>query len=445
MKYNRTDLQKLYDSIDQGNLHPVYLLFGERYLCAQAAKELTSHLLDNAKTQENVLKIDGDQENVTNTMNKLRTFSLFGTKQVIMVTDSRLFHSKAVGKNIWKKAKQSFDKDDHQKTGDYLAQLACLGGLSPQDQLEDLSAGQWKTRLGFPRPADWNWAAKIELPEFEHQESATDGAAIVAQTLENGIPESNHLLILAETIDKRKKLFKLLGEKGVLIDLAVDKSLTSAGQKEQAGVIRELINKTFAEMDKKPGPQVMEMILKRTGFHPVAAVRETEKICLYVEEAPVVTTEDVEIISSGTREDALFELNEAFATRNISNALLLLNRLLQAGLHPLAVVAALRNLIRKLLFLRSLQDQPMPAYQQGQQYNSFQNGYLPQIKEKTGPHDLLKGHPFVIYKGFQQAERFSQDNLKLGLKNLLEAEFNLKGSGIQESLILENFFIATLV
>lgn len=445
MKYDRTTLSRLHHAMEQGSLHPVYLLFGDRYLCATEAKKLIACLLPDTKAQDAVQKIDGDQENVKNTMNTLRTFSLFGTRQIIMVTDSRLFHSKAVGKTIWNNAKKAFGKDDLKKSGDYLAQLASLGGLTGEDRLTDLSANQWKTKLGFPRPSDWNWAEKLELPAFEHQESGTDNAALVVQTLEHGIPATNHLILLAETIDKRKKLFKLLDEQGVIIDLGVDTSLSAAGKKEQDGVIRELVTNTFTEMGKRPGPRVMEMILERTGFHPVAAVRETEKLCLYVEDAPMVSADDVEMVTSGTREDALFELNEAFATRNLGAALLLLQRLLQAGIHPLAVVATLRNLIRKLLFLRSLQAQGEPSYQSGQPYNVFQNGYLPQIKEKTGDNEFLKGHPFVIYKGFQQAERFSQPRLKSGLHHLLDAEFNLKGSGIRESLILENFFLKTLV
>ncbi len=445
MKFNRTDLNKLHQEIKQGNLHPIYLLFGERYLCAQAAKELVKHLLPDTKTTESIIKIDGEGENVSDTMNKLRTFSLFGTRQVIMVQDSRLFHSKAVGKSIWNNAKKAFDKDDFTKAGDYLAQLASLGGLSAEDHLSDFSATQWKSKLGFPRPADWNWATKITLPKITHQESATDGAALVADTLEKGIPTANHLIIIAETIDKRKKLFKLLNEKGVIIDLTVDKSFSKQAQKEQAGVIHKLIKNTFVKMEKRAAPQVLELLLERTGFHPVAAVREAEKVCLYADATPVVTVEDVKTVTSQTREDALFELNEAFATRNISNALLRLNRLLLAGIHPLAIVATLRNLIRKLLFLRGLQAQSSPSYQTGQQYNVFQNSYLPQIKEKTGPTDFLKGHPFVIFKGFQQAEHFSQAQLKHGLKKLLEAEFNLKSSKIHESLILENFFLSTII
>ena len=445
MQYTRSNLKTLYHNIDQGDLHSVYLLFGERYLCAQAAKRLTTHLLSGTKTSGTLLKIDGDQEDIIDTMNKLRTFSLFETTQIIMITDSRLFHSRAVGKSIWNNAKKKFDKKNLKKAADYLAQLTSLGGLSEGDQLGDLSAGQWKVKLGFPRPTDWNWAEKIELPPIQHQESSSDGADIVTQTLKNGIPESNYLIILAETVDKRKKLFKILAKQNVVIDLHVDKSLSVTAKKEQSRIIQELINNTLTDMGKQPGPGVLQMILERTGFHPVAAVRETEKLCLYADEETIISTADVEIITSKTSEKALFELNEAFAARNLSRSLRLLNQLLQASIHPLAIVATLRKLIHKLLFFRGLQDHDTPAYKPGQQFNVFQKNYLPEIKEKTDPYDELKGHPFALYKGFQQAERFSQDNLKLGLEKLLATEFNLKNSRIQESLILENFFLTMLI
>jgi DNA polymerase III delta subunit len=187
------------------------------------------------------------------------------------------------------------------------------------------------------------------------------------------------------------------------------------------------------------------LILDRVGFHPVAAVREAEKLCLYCDQETVVTCDDVNAVTSQTREEALYELNDAFASRDLNRSLYLQGRLLQAGLHPLVLISALRNLIRRLLFLRALQDKKTPSYQPGQAYNVFQKGYLAALQAAMGDCEFLKGHPFVIYKGFQQAESFSRQELIQGLTALLLAEFKLKGSGIRESLILENFFFSMLV
>ena len=446
MKYTRHELPNLLSELEKGELHPVYLIFGERYLSAQAAQEVIQRLLpDEAARKQNMRAVDGDQEDVKQTMNELRTFSLFGGRQVIRVLDSRLFHSKAVGKSIWDKALKAQNKDDQKKAGRYLAQLAGLGGLDHDDDLSELSAGQWRNLFGFAKPDDVAWTKEITLPDQDESSAAIDNASLVQTTLEKGVPEKNHLILVAETVDKRKKLFKTIDQLGVIVDLSVDTGPATAARKDQDAVIRELITQTFSEMGKKPGPKVLEMILDRVGFHPVAAVREAEKLCLYVDDTPVVTSDDVDTVTSQTREEALFELNDAFASRDLARTLYLQGRLLRSGLHPLVLISALRNLIRKLLFLRALQDKSSPAYRPGQAYNVFQKGYLAAIREEIGDNEFLKGHPFVVYKGFQQAEGFSRNQLINGLTALLLAEFKLKGSGIRDSLVLENFFFSMLV
>lgn len=446
MKYSRHDLPTLLSELKKGTFHPVYLIFGERYLCAQAAQEIIHGLLpDETSRPQNMRLVDGDQEDVKQTMNELRTFSLFGGRQVIRVLDSRLFHSKAVGKSIWDKALKAHNKNDQEKTGRYLAQLASLGGLESDDDLSALSGAQWRQLFGFAKPDDVAWTKTIALVVGNDGQGATDTAALVQSTLSTGIPEKNHLVLVAEAVDKRKKLFKTIDEFGVIVDLSVDTGPATAARKDQDAVIRDLVNKTFSQMGKRPGPRVLEMILDRVGFHPVAAVREAEKLCLYCDNEQEVSCDDVNTITGQTREEALFELNDAFASRDLSRSLYLQGRLLRAGLHPLVIISALRNLIRKLLFLRALQDKSSPAYRPGQAYPAFQKGYLATLKEAVGDSDFLKGHPFVIYKGFQQAERFSRQELIGGLTALLKAEFKLKGSGIRESLILENFFFSMLV
>jgi DNA polymerase-3 subunit delta len=446
MKYTRHDLPTLLAALDKGSTHPVYLIFGERYLCAQAAQEVICRLLpDESIRQQNMRAVDGDQEDVSQTMNELRTFSLFGGRQVIRVLDSRLFHSKTVGKPIWEKAVKAHSKDDQEKAGRYLTQLAGLGGLEAGDDLSELSSGQWQKLFGFAKPQEVAWTKGISLLPAGEDPKGMDHAALVEATLEKGLPEKNHLVLVAETVDKRKKLFKTIDELGVIVDLSVDTGAATAARKDQDAVIRDLLHQTFSEMGKKPAPKVLEMILERVGFHPVAAVREAEKLCLYCADAPAVTCDDVNAVTSQTREEALFELNDAFASRDLSRTLYLQSRLLQAGLHPLVLISTLRNLIRKLLFLRALQDKSTPSYRSGQAYNVFQNGYLVALKEAIGDNEFLKGHPFVIYKGFQQAEAFSRHELIDSLSALLLAEFKLKGSGIRESLILENFFFSVLV
>ena len=442
VKFDRQNIESLYQQLDKGSSHPVYLLFGERFLCQQVAQEIVNRLLpDEATRATSLLAVEGDREIVAETMTKLRTFSLFGGRQLIQVKDSRLFLSRQVGKNVWNKAEKAYNDEKLDKAGRFLSQLAGIGGLTPGEQLTELSASQWQKFFGFKRPTDVDWTKEVNY-EASSEGSGSADDELVGQTLEAGIPETNHLLILAETVDKRKKLFKVIDSCGVVVDLAVDTSFTSAAKKGQEGVIRDLVSQTFREMGKKPGPRVMEMILDRVGFHPVAAVREAEKLALYCGDNELVSQQDVNMVTSQSREEALFELNDAVGSQNLERTLVLLLRLLQAGTHALVIVATMRNLLRKLMFIRALQESM--GYRSGLAYGPFQKNVLAQLKDEHGDSEFLKGHPFVIYKAFQQAEKYDLVQLRQGLTRLLDTEYKLKSAGSRDHLLLENFFFRLL-
>ncbi|MEN8140915.1 MAG: DNA polymerase III subunit delta [Thermodesulfobacteriota bacterium] len=443
MKFNRQDINKLYQELDQGRRSPVYLIFGERFLCQQAAGEITRRLL-GPEGEKKLIKVAGEQEDVRDTVNRLRTFSLFGGPQVVQVKDSRLFLSKAVGKKVWDRAKKAAGSDK-KKAGLLLAQLAAIGGLADDDHLPDLSAAQWRKAFGFARPADISWCQTIDRPPAPPSDSAGSDDEILAQALEHGLPDQNHLIIFSETVDKRKKIFKIIGDLGTTVDLSVEEGASSAARKNQDAVVRQLLSDTFSARGKKPGPRVLEKIMERVGFHPVAAVHEAEKLALFSGDEELISVNMVDEVTCKSREEALFELNDAVASRNLAQTLALLQGLLRAGLHGLVIVAAMRNLLRKLMFIRALQEQQEPAYRPGQAYGQFQKGYLAIIKEEHGDSEFLKGHPFVIYKGFQQAERFSLPQLRRTLGLLLESEFKLKSSPLAATVVLENFFFAALV
>ncbi len=444
--YHRKDVSKVVKEIQNNTTSPVYLIHGERYLCQEVAREIISALLPDEKNRHlNVRKINGDSENPFQTAAHLKTHSLFGGRQVVRVMDSNLFFSKAVAKSFWDKAKKAMQANEAEKAATHLTKMYGIGGLEKEDDLAEISAAQWKKLLGFAKPTDIGWTKEVSLPDTIPASQDGDGASLIGDTLEKKIPDNNILLLVAEAVDKRKKLYKLINKLGVIIDLSVDTGSTQAARNSQDSTIRDLIIQTMTEFGKKPGPDVIKQLLDRVGFHPVAAVRETEKLALFCNEKDVITVADVDAIVGWTREEAIYELNEAVATRNLEQALVLSSKLRENGIHPLALLASLRNLIRKLLFFRSLQSQKDPSYPSGISFGPFQKGYLAKIKKsRHGNSSFLTAHPYAIYISFQQAERFEIVELKEGLRELLAVEYKLKGGGVGDALTLDNFFFAFL-
>jgi DNA polymerase-3 subunit delta len=218
----------------------------------------------------------------------------------------------------------------------------------------------------------------------------------------------------------------------------------SAAQTEQREILREMMDKTLAEFQKKIEPQAVEMFFERVGFHPVAVVVETEKLVHAIGDRPLITRQDLDEMVSRNREDALYELTDALGKRQADRTLITLSHLLDQGIHELAILSTLRNYIRKLLIFRSLQARPFPAWRSGINARDFQNSYLPALKAEGEWSELLQGHPYALFMSFAKAGEYSCAGLKRWLAMLLEAEFRLKGSGLPPRLLLEELLVAML-
>lgn len=445
--YQRSDIPKLLTAIIQGKPCPIYLLIGDRYLCQQAAEQLAEALLPEASARAQNLKlIDGDQEDPLQTLGLLKTYSLFGGRQVFRVVGSKLFHSKEVAKSVWDKAKAAHGRGDDKRAALFLGQLAAIGLCQPQD-LVGLGEGQWQEAFAFAKP-DIGWLAGVLVAEPEASAPVAAAGELAEQylaALAAGWPEDNILMLLVETADKRKKLYAGLQKVGVVLDLSVAEGSSKAAREQQEAVLIDLVRSTLAEFGKTMEPRAVPVFLERVGFHPVAVVREAEKLALYSADTSRVTLADVQAMVARIREDAIFELTEAFSEQDISRTLTLASRLHEAGVHPLMMIAGLRKHLRTLMLVLSLRQSESPQYVEGMAFPVFQKGYLPVLKE--GREEVLKqlpSHPYALYMMFVRAGRFSVTRLGTILVRLLEAEFALKSSPLPALTVLEHFFWRTL-
>ena len=435
---------------DRDGIAKVYLLVGERFLCRQAAARVCEALLAAGGVLH---AIDGDQENFVTTLGKLRSFSLLPGRQVYRVSDTQLFLSKKVANSLWGRAAKARNNNDLVTAGRYLGAMLAAAGLDagePENDPGALSAARWKKLFGFARPpGDLSWTKGIAATAGGGgKEPAVAGpgdpALLLEKTLEAGLPGPNVLVLLAEDVDKRKRLYKLLKDQYVVVDLSVDQGSSAQARKVRKSVLRELIDKTLADFNKTMAPGVADLLLERVGFHPVAAVTETGKLALFAGTRKQINREDLDALVGRTRQEVLFELTGALGKRNLERALLVAGRLQENGIHPLAVVATLRNYARTLLLFRVLQQQPQFGYGRSVSFAVFQQQCLPRLKERQVWQKELSGHPYAVYMQFQTAAAFSPAVLKNWLRLLLGAELRLKGSPLAPATVLRHLIISML-
>jgi len=143
--------------------------------------------------------------------------------------------------------------------------------------------------------------------------------------------------------------------------------------------------------------------------------QEMDKLLLYADGRPV-TAEDVRTLVSQAREASIFDLVDCVGRRETDRALRLLHRLLDAGEAPLYLLAMLARQVRILMQVSELRAQGL-----GQ-------------KETA---DRLKLHPYVVGKGWVQAQNFDMAQLEAAHHRLVETDWSIKTGKMGDLLALD--------
>jgi DNA polymerase-3 subunit delta len=128
-------------------------------------------------------------------------------------------------------------------------------------------------------------------------------------------------------------------------------------------------------------PDAWRMMSEMTGFDIRTLSANLEKLIQYAGDAPTITAGDVGAVLERTRQDPVWELTGAVSERNVRDALFYLGSLLEEGLVPLQILAAVINAMRRMLLAKGFVVGPAgQAWRSGMRYNDFQRSVMPAIQ-----------------------------------------------------------------
>lgn len=450
-RFARVEFSKVLSEVQKGNIAPVYLLYGESFLVSSAVGELVGGLAPGSRST-NLETLEGGQADFRRILDSLNTFALFSGRKVIVIQDCRIFYSRANLPDLISRSNNAFQAGDQETAARLLLEILAYAGWT----LEDVAAGAWRSipaslwhqALGFHRDeeqlgwldpvADYASEKGMQTPERR------DDAALLEAGLKRGFPAGHCLVLTTDTVDKRRSLYRLIEDKGVVLDFTVASGSGRQARSEQQAVLKDLAADILASAGKQMAPEALALLVEKTGFNLWAFRNQLQKLISFVGPENIsINREDVETMSHHLREEAIYELSNAVTSGDLATSLELVYRLLNQGYHPLQLLAGLVTEVRRLVHAREFIDLHLNGNLDPRiSYGAFQRAVHPLVSKQAGDRSPLSTlHPFALHRTMSRSAGFQPWELATFLRFLLHADLALKSTGLPQRQVLEEVVI----
>ncbi|MCQ6273616.1 DNA polymerase III subunit delta [Bacillus sp. V3B] len=213
-----------------------------------------------------------------------------------------------------------------------------------------------------------------------------------------------------EKLDERKKLTKELKKN---TDTFEAKKLT---EQELKNWIRTRADYNGVTIE----PAAIEQMLTLVGTNLFMLTSEVDKLALYIGKGLTIDVKTVESLVSRSLEQNIFTLVDKIVTRKIEEALRIYYDLLKLNEEPIKILAVITGQFRLLYQVKEL----------------AKRGYG---QKQIASH--LKIHPFRVKLAAGQAQKFGDKELTYIIKQLADADYNMKTGAMNKELIIELFLL----
>ena len=220
------------------------------------------------------------------------------------------------------------------------------------------------------------------------------------------IPDTTCIVFVEDAVDKRNRLFKKVKELGHAAEM---KRQDSAQLARWAGTI-------LAQNGRKITGSTMNLFLERTGDDMENIRMELEKLISYTMGSDVVTTEDVEAVTTVQVTNKIFDMVNAIVTRKTRLAMDLYEDLLTLKEPPMRILFLIARQFNQLLLVKEM---------------------TAKGTDRGTIASKLKIPPFVAGKVSAQAGAFTREQILSYVKGCVEAEEAVKTGKMYDRMAVE--------
>lgn len=443
-------LESVLKDISKGQGASCYLLYGdEDFLVEEALGKLVDALIPERDRDLSLFVMDDESTGVDPVCEALLTPSLIPGPKVVLLPKTRLFYSKTSLPELVRKIADSAETDLPSAARAFMIFLDLSGWTLEQlrdDGWKRLTDEQWRDIAGGAGGEDREkWLPRVveycvgqgTMTE-RHRAGGTD---ILEELLSSGLPEGHCLVMTADSVDRRKRLFKVVSEKGVVLPF-----IRTRSEARQRSLMMESLREKLARRGKTLTSEAWIVLGKKTGFRLRDSAEALDQLITYTGDRTVIEPVDVETVIGRTRDDSVFDLTEALVGKDLRKALASLSDLLYQNVHHLVILAMITREVRFLFHGKLFLDTGrIGGFRADMDYGPFQRAVYPAVKgleaELGKGKSLASQHPYVVYNALRNSTRFSYGELMGHLELVLAADAAMKSTGQDPRLLLERLLI----
>lgn len=468
-------LAKHLSEAKKSSFSPVYLIFGEPYLCQKSCQALIDAIVpepaEQAKSVETVEH--RDQAQVADILEQLNTYSFFSAARIVVLRNAMVFTSTRSQSESIKKIKKACDNSDWAKAADLFLRLLGQSHMALEDMGPEAFAEKFNVDADAYDGLDWiNSIVRFCQYQGLQVPEVSDEAALILNAIKRGFPKSHYLILTADTADKRTGLYKAVKSSGTVIDCSVAKGTRKKDRDAQQQLLYSQAREILSGAGKKMPPRAFDAMYELIGFDMHAFSRGLEKLINYTGTRETIELADIQAVLTKSREEPIYELTGALSDKKAVAALRLLTELLDAGYHYLQVLMAITNQMRRLLLIKGFVNSDAGRrWHRGMSYDQFKNLVMPMIQSYdrelmdkistwTGTPDKAGGgekkqkpateqiiarqpnNPYPVYQQFLKAANFSEPELIDAISRLHQADVSLKTTGRVPEFVLQELIVS---
>lgn len=245
---------------------------------------------------------------------------------------------------------------------------------------------------------------------FSSDSSKEDDTKVLLDYLEHPNPSTVLIFTTLKPLDERKKIVKIMKEKGEVI---VKKPFTD---KDLAKIIEDLVAKAGKRVSLKAINQIIELCQSNYDL----ILQEIKKLLIYYEDKKEINDGEIALIVSNETLISNFKFSDAVIARDIKTAFKLFDKLKENKEEPVMLIGLLASQYRLILTVKY---------------------YLDKKLNKADIASKLKIHPYRVELAINSSYNYINKELFNKLSLLANLDYKIKSGQVDGYAGLEMFLL----